>query len=99
MWFPRSFQKPMNLTPAFTYPSQLVTILRQQGYAVLSPSGVCELAGCRLDELNQLVAGWDDLPPDNYLKDGGATAAAGTPASPSRVVNCSRCRTARTGSR
>ena len=61
----------MNLTPAFTYPSQLVTILRQQGYAVLSPAGVCEFAGCALDELNQLVAGWNDLPPDNYLKDGG----------------------------
>lgn len=61
----------MNLTPAFTYPSQLVTILRQQGYAVLSPSGVCELTGCSLDELNQLVESWNDLPPDNYLKDGG----------------------------
>jgi hypothetical protein len=61
----------MNLTPAFTYPSQLVTILRQQGYAVLSPSGVCELAHCSIDELNALVASWNDLPPDGYLKDGG----------------------------
>ncbi len=61
----------MNLTPAFTYPSQLVTILRQQGYAVLSPSGVSELASCTLAELNPLVDSWGDLPPDEYLKDGG----------------------------
>ena len=61
----------MNLTPAFTYPSQLIAILRQQGYAVLSPAGVCELAQCRLEELMQLVPSWNDLPPDNYLKDGG----------------------------
>ncbi|RYX92712.1 MAG: hypothetical protein EOO28_21130 [Comamonadaceae bacterium] len=61
----------MNLTPAFTYPSQLVTILRQQGYAVLSPAGVCQLAGCDIDALNALVGSWNDLPPDGYLKDGG----------------------------
>jgi len=61
----------MNLTPAFTYPSQLIAILRQQGYAVLSPQGVCELVQCRLEDLNALVASWNDLPPDAYLKDGG----------------------------
>lgn len=61
----------MILTPAYTYPAQLVTFLRQQGYAVLSPQGVCELAGCAPGELNALLAGWDDLPPDEYLKDGG----------------------------
>lgn len=61
----------MLLTPAYTYPSQLVTFLRQQGYAVLSPAGVCELAGCRPEELQALTPGWDDLPPDEYLKDGG----------------------------
>ncbi|MET0312511.1 MAG: 2OG-Fe dioxygenase family protein [Burkholderiaceae bacterium] len=61
----------MNLSPAFTYPSELATVLRQQGYAVLSPEGLCELAGCSLAELDVLRAGWDDLPPDEYLKDGG----------------------------
>ena len=62
---------PMDLTPAFTYPSQLVTVLRQQGYAVLSPQGVGELAACALPQLDELLPDWSDLPPDLYLKDGG----------------------------
>ena len=32
---------------------------------------MCELAGCRLEDLLALRPRWDDLPPDNYLKDGG----------------------------
>lgn len=59
------------LSPAFTYPKQLATVLRQQGYAVLGPDGVCELAHCGLDQLLALSGGWDDLPADAYLKDGG----------------------------
>jgi hypothetical protein len=61
----------MLLSPAYTYPDQLATQLRQQGYAVLSPRGVCELAGCTPQDLLALLPSWDDLPPDNYLKDGG----------------------------
>ena len=61
----------MHLSPAYTYPDQLGTQLRQQGYAVLSPRGVCELAGCQLAELMALRPAWDRLPPDGYLKDGG----------------------------
>ena len=61
----------MLLRPAYTYPDQLGTLLRQQGYAVLSPQGVCELAGCTLAELEALRASWADLPPDQHLKDGG----------------------------
>jgi len=61
----------MLLSPAYTYPDQLPTQLRQQGYAVLSPQGVCELAGCTLQELQALRPSWDTLPPDNYLRDGG----------------------------
>src|SRR6185295_6929472 len=38
---------------------------------VLSPQAVAELAGCTLDQLLALRADWQDLPPDNYLKDGG----------------------------
>ena len=45
--------------------------MRQQGYAVLDPQGVCALADCPLDQLLALAASWNDLPPDNYLKDGG----------------------------
>jgi hypothetical protein len=61
----------MLLRPAHTYPDQLASLLHQQGYAVLSPQGVCELAGCTLEQLQALLPSWDALPPDNYLKDGG----------------------------
>jgi hypothetical protein len=61
----------MNLSPAYTYPDQVGIQLRQQGYAVLSPTGVAALCGCGLDDLDALVASWHDLPPDDYLKDGG----------------------------
>jgi hypothetical protein len=61
----------MHLSPAYTYPDQLPTQLRQQGYAVLSPRGVSDLTGCALAGLEALQPTWDDLPPDEYLKDGG----------------------------
>ncbi|HEX2546186.1 MAG TPA: 2OG-Fe dioxygenase family protein [Ramlibacter sp.] len=61
----------MLLRPAYTYPDQLPALMRQQGYAVLSPRGVCEWSNCTLDELLALRPSWDDLPPDDYLKDGG----------------------------
>ena len=61
----------MLLRPAYTYPDQLDALLRQQGYAVLSPQGVCELAGCTMAQLQALLPSWNALPPDNYLKDGG----------------------------
>ena len=59
------------LSPWFTPPAQLVPVLRQQGYAVLSTDAVCQLAHCDRDALNALAPSWNDLPPDNYLKDGG----------------------------
>jgi len=61
----------MSFSPAYTYPDQVDTFLRQQGYAVLSPSGVAEWSGCALEDLRQLSASWNELPPDEYLKDGG----------------------------
>jgi hypothetical protein len=61
----------MILAPALTSPGQLPGTLRRQGYAVLGAQAVCELAGCPLQELLALRASWNDLPPDNYLKDGG----------------------------
>jgi len=61
----------MLLHPAYTYPEQLLTQLRQQGYAVLSPQGVAQLCGCSGAELDALRPAWNDLAPDTYLKDGG----------------------------
>jgi hypothetical protein len=59
------------LRPAYTYPDQLLPLLRQQGYAVLSPAGVAEWSGCAPADLQRLRPTWTDLPPDRYLKDGG----------------------------
>lgn len=58
-------------SPPFTPPEELPTALRQQGYAVLSPKGTADWLQRPLEELDALRAGWDELPPDEYLKDGG----------------------------
>ncbi|APW37890.1 hypothetical protein RD110_12350 [Rhodoferax koreense] len=61
----------VTLSPSFAPPAQVVPILRQQGYAVLSAASVTQLAGCELAALMALNPSWNDLPPDAYLKDGG----------------------------
>jgi hypothetical protein len=58
-------------SPSIASPHELPALLRGQGYAVLGPPGVCELAGCGIDDLMALRPDWHDLPPDAYLKDGG----------------------------
>ena len=57
--------------PIFTPPQQVVDALRGQGYALLPPQDVAALVGCSLAELDALLASWDTLALDNYLKDGG----------------------------
>ena len=57
--------------PIFTDPSQLVTALRSDGYAVLRARDVCALADVAPAELAALEPSWDALALDNYLKDGG----------------------------
>ena len=58
-------------TPPFIPPAELPAALREQGYAVLSPQGVSDWLGAPLAQLQALHADWNDLPPDEYLKDGG----------------------------
>ncbi len=62
-------------TPTFVPPCvaviDAIATLQRHGYAVLSASSVASLAQCDLIELDALVASWNDLPPDRYLKDGG----------------------------
>lgn len=59
------------LSPVFTPPQQLTAALKSRGYAVLSPLGMAEFAGFALSGLDAIKADWDDLPLDNFLKDGG----------------------------
>ncbi|MEY4883598.1 MAG: hypothetical protein RIS34_1452 [Pseudomonadota bacterium] len=61
----------VTLSPPFASPAHLVPILSQQGYAALSPQGFSDVSGCSLDSLGAWGGSWNDLPPDNYLKDGG----------------------------
>ena len=59
------------LAPPFASPAHLQPILAQQGYAALSPQGVWGLVGCDSAALDNLRPSWNDLPSDQYLKDGG----------------------------
>ncbi|MEI7455378.1 MAG: 2OG-Fe dioxygenase family protein [Nitrosomonadales bacterium] len=59
------------LTPAFTPPQQLADAVKRQGYGVLNAEGLSRLTGIPLSDLNEIQADWNDLPPDNFLKDGG----------------------------
>lgn len=61
----------MMLAPPYGSPDHLPQTLAQQGYAAVSPQGVAAQAGCGLPALDALRGRWDDLPPDDYLKDGG----------------------------
>jgi hypothetical protein len=61
----------LSLSPLVTVPAQLDETLRRQGYAVMDRAGVLAWSGCQPEALDALRPGWNDLPPDNYLKDGG----------------------------
>ncbi|MFM2427424.1 MAG: hypothetical protein RL707_1250, partial [Pseudomonadota bacterium] len=51
--------------------ANLTDAVQQKGYGVLSAASVAQWAGCDLRELQALSPDWDNMPPDNYLKDGG----------------------------
>lgn len=57
--------------PALSAPETLVATLQSNGYAVLRSSDVAHLAGLSLAQLNAWNVLWNELPPDNYLRDGG----------------------------
>ena len=61
----------MNFSPPFTAVDKLQEQLLSRGYAVLAPQSVVQLAGVSLAQLDALHVGWNDLPPDAHLKDGG----------------------------
>ncbi len=55
------------LTPAFLVDEQL----RREGFAVLDGAAVCALSACTMHDLQAWTPGWDHLPADPHLKDGG----------------------------
>ena len=65
----------MRMTANFPPPSidaaDLRERMRVQGDAVLAASGLAAVTGCELARLDALKPSWEDLPPDDYLKDGG----------------------------
>ena len=61
----------MNLTPPFAAPESWTLRLRDDGHAVLDPTGLCTLMQSPLTALLALNPSWNDLPPDAYLRDGG----------------------------
>jgi hypothetical protein len=60
-----------SLLPPCVAPDALISSLRQQGYAVLETHSVAKLARLSLADLDALLPSWNDLPPDQHLKDGG----------------------------
>ena len=59
------------LSPVFTTPEQFAHTVQANGYATLRPADVCELTHCDSASLEALKSSWNDLPLDNFLKDGG----------------------------
>jgi len=57
--------------PPYTAADVVVGALRTHGCAVLAPSTLAALCDVDIAALERWRAGWDDLPPDAYLRDGG----------------------------
>ena len=58
-------------SPPFTTADHCLAALRESGFAVLDAAAVRALTGACADSLKTLAHAWDDLAPDEYLKDGG----------------------------
>ena len=61
----------MIITPTYTDPAELQHQLQTHGYAVLNPASVCEFVHCNLADLDAIKPSWDQLPVDQFLRDGG----------------------------
>ena len=59
------------LSPPLTSPAEIDAALHDAGRAVLGAATLRALLPASADELDALRPSWDDLPPDNHLRDGG----------------------------
>lgn len=57
--------------PPYTPRGRELQALRDEGYAVLSPAAVAAVTGLSAEAIAGLGLGWDALPADDYLRDGG----------------------------
>jgi hypothetical protein len=60
-----------NLSPSYVEPSRLADALLSHRFGVLSPAGLTTLTEQPLSAFEFLAADWNNLPPDEFLKDGG----------------------------
>jgi hypothetical protein len=60
-----------NLSPTYVDPSHLADAVKNDGFGVLSPTVLTTLLGLPTSALQAMKEDWEDLPPDNFLKDGG----------------------------
>jgi hypothetical protein len=61
----------MNFLPPYSDVHEALPHLKADGFAALDAAAVAECIQSSLGELIQLTPGWDHLPPDRFLKDGG----------------------------
>jgi hypothetical protein len=61
----------VTFTPPYVRADEITSHLRSEGYAVVRPADVAAWVGCPLGALQALSSDWADLPPDEFLKDGG----------------------------
>lgn len=58
-------------SPPLTPADNVSATLRDQGFAVIGTDDACQLLGLAASQLADLEPFWADLPPDDFLKDGG----------------------------
>jgi hypothetical protein len=69
--FPDAEPQSRLLPPACTAPAQTVASLREHGYALLQPQSLSAVLDVDVQQLVALQPYWDELPRDEYLRDGG----------------------------
>lgn len=58
-------------SPILTPATAVRDTVQHQGFAVVGATDVCQLLNVSASDLSELNAFWSDLPPDDFLRDGG----------------------------